>query len=329
MSEHSKKGKQSSVSLEVISEDEDGQRVDNYLIKRLKGVPKSKIYQIIRKGEVRLDKGRVKPSTKLSAGQTLRIPPVKTSSLDTDALAGQLHLQKHQDQIAEIKEAILFEDEFILVINKPSGLAVHGGSGFSLGLIELLRSTRKEGEFLELVHRLDKDTSGCIVLAKKGAVLRELHHLIREGAVDKRYLALLNGRWKGGRHLIEAPLQKNTLKSGERVVRVSREGKASKTVFNVKERFKEASLVEAELLTGRTHQIRVHSHFAGHPIIGDEKYGQEEINGKFYNLGLKRMFLHAQRLVLPLSVYDEPQIFEAPLDENLEKLLNKLRKQIK
>ncbi len=315
----------SKVVQEQISEHADGQRLDNYLLNRLKGVPKSKIYQIIRKGEVRLDKKRVKPSTRVHEGQTLRIPPIRKD--DEGEAKGKIKLDKHQAQIKAISKAILYEDDYLLVINKPAGLAVHGGSGISLGLIELLRASRDEGSFLELVHRLDRETSGCMVIAKKGSVLRELHRLIRDGGMEKHYQALLSGRWKGASHLIEAPLQKNTLQSGERIVRVSREGKESKTLFKVLERFKDASLVDALLLTGRTHQIRVHSQYAGFPIIGDEKYGYPDVNQRFHNLGFNRMFLHACSLSLPLSMYDKPLEILAPLDENMEQCLTMLRAQ--
>jgi 23S rRNA pseudouridine955/2504/2580 synthase len=317
----------SKVVFETVSEHEQGQRLDNFLLKRLKGVPKSKIYQIIRKGEVRIDKKRAKPSSKLSEGQIVRIPPIRQAQKDHELIASQVKLQKNQNQILAIEDALLYEDRHILVLNKPSGLAVHGGSGISLGLIELLRASRPKEEFLELVHRLDRETSGCIVIAKRGAILRELHQLIRESKIDKHYSALLKGRWKGTRHIIEAPLQKNNLKSGERVVRVSREGKESKTIFTIKEHFKDCTLVDAELLTGRTHQIRVHSQFSGHPILGDEKYGNSDANDKSRTFGLKRMFLHAHSLKLPLSCYDKPLLVSAPLDENLHGCLENLKNQ--
>lgn len=323
MSEQKSSLHHSSVLLERISEHADGQRVDNYLLNRLKGVPKSKIYQIIRKGEVRLDKKRVKPSSRVHEGQTLRIPPIRMD--EKGESEGHLKLDKHQAQIASISSAILYEDDYLLVINKPAGLAVHGGSGISLGLIELLRASRPEASFLELVHRLDRETSGCMVIAKKGSVLRELHRLIREGELEKHYQALLSGRWKGASHLIEAPLKKNTLQSGERVVRVSREGKESKTLFKVLERFSDATLVDALLLTGRTHQIRVHTQYAGYPIIGDEKYGYPEVNQRYKTLGFTRMFLHAYSLSLPLSVYESPLEIIAPLENEFERCLQMLR----
>lgn len=315
----------SKVVFETVSEHEQGQRLDNFLLKRLKGVPKSKIYQIIRKGEVRIDKGRAQAASKLAVGQIVRIPPIRQSQKNEDIVAGQLKLKKNQAQMVVIEEAVLFEDKHILVLNKPAGLAVHGGSGISLGLIELLRASRPQHDFLELVHRLDKETSGCIVIAKRGAVLRELHELIRGSSIEKHYYALLKGRWNGTKHIIEAPLLKSTLASGERMVRVSREGKESSTIFTIKEHFKDATLVDAQLLTGRTHQIRVHSQFAGHPILGDEKYGHPDANVKFASLGLQRMFLHAHSLTLPLSFYEEPLTIQAPLDKRLQAFLHLLQ----
>jgi len=315
----------SQVILETVSEHDEGQRLDNFLLKRLKGVPKSKIYQIIRKGEVRVDKKRAEASSKLHEGQIVRIPPVRQSPKNEDIVAGKVKLKKNQAQILAIEAAVLYEDKHLLVVNKPSGLAVHGGSGVSLGLIELLRASRPQQEFLELVHRLDRETSGCIVIAKRGASLRELHELIRESKIEKHYYALVKGRWNGSKHTIDAPLEKNNLKSGERIVRVSSEGKESKTIFTIKEHFKNATLVDAELLTGRTHQIRVHCQFAGHPILGDEKYGNPDANAAFAQIGLTRMFLHAHSLSLPLSFYDEPLIIKAHLDESLQGCLQKLK----
>jgi len=317
----------STVEWVPVSENDAGQRLDNFLLKRLKGVPKSKIYQIIRKGEVRIDKKRVKPLVKLREGQLIRVPPVRQPPNNDDLLDGHIKLQKNQDQIQAIEKAILYEDKHLLVLNKPSGLAVHGGSGISLGLIELLRASRPKDDFLELVHRLDRETSGCIVIAKRGPVLRELHQLIRDNKVKKHYQALLHGRWKGKQHVIEAALQKNTLKSGERVVRVSRDGKASKTIFTIKQHFKSATLVNAQLLTGRTHQIRVHSQFAGYPIIGDTKYGSAEASDTMLQTGLRRMFLHAFQLTLPLSCYDKPLAITAPLDESLRQCIQYLKGQ--
>ncbi len=316
----------SKVSQECISEHDDGQRLDNYLIKRLKGVPKSRIYQIIRKGEVRLDKKRAKPDSRIRQGQILRIPPIRLEQ-GVQREQSELRLGKHQSQLEALQNAILYEDEYLLVLNKPAGLAVHGGSGVSLGMIELLRAARPAQDFLELVHRLDRDTSGAIVVAKKGKALRELHQLIRDNQLGKYYLALLDGRWKGARHVIEAPLQKNHLQSGERVVRVSREGKASCSVFTVMERFSDSTLVEVELRTGRTHQIRVHSQYAGYPIIGDPKYGHPQANESMHKQGFERMFLHALRLHLPLSFYEKPLLIEAPLDKNWQACLALKRNQ--
>jgi 23S rRNA pseudouridine955/2504/2580 synthase len=314
----------SKVVFETVSEHDSGQRLDNFLLKRFKDIPKSKIYQIIRKGEVRVDKKRAKAATKLEPGQVVRVPPLKTQVKDQQLIEGQLKLAKSRAQMADILDAVLYEDDYLLVINKPAGLAVHGGSGVSLGLIELLRAAKPESDFLELVHRLDRETSGCIVIAKKGSSLRELHQLIRDSNLSKYYLALLDGRWKGSVHEVDASLQKNTLQSGERMVRVSRDGKASKTIFRVQKHYADCTLVEAELLTGRTHQIRVHSQYAGHSILGDPKYGSDKANAAAKIKGLNRMFLHAHRLVLPLSFYAKPMTIIAPLDEHLSSYLDSL-----
>jgi len=267
----------SKVVFETVSGHDSGQRLDNFLLKRFKDIPKSKIYQIIRKGEVRVDKKRAKAATKLEAGQEVRIPPLKVALKDDDLVEGQLKLEKFRKQMTDILNATLYEDEYLLVINKPSGIAVHSGDGYSLGLIELLRAARPEHDFFELAHRLDKETSGCIVIAKTGASLRELHKVIREAGLSKYYLALQDGRWKGFVHEIDASLDKNSRMSGERVVRVSKDGKASRTIFRVQKQYADCVLVEAELLTGRTHQIRVHMKSKGHPLFNDATYGGDAI----------------------------------------------------
>jgi 23S rRNA pseudouridine955/2504/2580 synthase len=299
-----------SVSILEVAPDEAGQRLDNYLISRLKGAPKSLIYRIIRKGEVRVNKGRVKPDRKLAAGDLVRVPPVR--------VATAVPPPKPSDNLAEVlRRGILFEDEALMVINKPSGLAVHGGSGVSLGLIEALRQIRPECRFLELVHRLDRDTSGCVMVAKKRSMLRFLQDALRRaGGIDKQYLALVEGRWPNRRHVVEAPLRKNELQGGERVVRVDISGKACRTEFSIEQRFGEATLVRAKPITGRTHQIRVHALHAGHPIVGDEKYGRDEFNRAMKQFGFKRLFLHALALVVPLPDGGSLQV-EAPLPEDL------------
>ena len=225
---------------------------------------------------------------------------------------------------ALLDSGVIYEDESLLAINKPSGLAVHGGSGLSLGMIECLRKLRPRTAYLELVHRLDRDTSGCILVAKKPAVLRELHRQLREDTVDKRYLALVAGRWSAKRRFVEAPLRKNTLQSGERVVRVDRGGKPSRTEFAVVERFARATLIEAKPVTGRTHQIRVHALQAGHPILGDQKYGEKEANLWAAERGLRRLFLHAANLRVKLPDGGVVELV-APLAPELEAFLQKLR----
>lgn len=289
-------GKQQSVQVLVVGEEAAGQRIDNYLLKLLKGVPKSRIYRLLRKGEVRVNKGRIKPEYKLMDGDSVRVPPIRVAERTapedvfvSDGLSRQL------------QGAILFEDERLLIINKPSGLAVHGGSGVSVGLIEALRRIRPDERFLELVHRLDRDTSGCVMLAKKRSTLKTLHGLLRGNGVDKRYLALVEGRWSSRKVQVKLPLEKNVLQSGERMVRVDPDGKYALTRFEVVQRFPGATLVEARPVTGRTHQIRVHCQAAGHPIIGDDKYGRDEVNEQFRKEGVQRLFLHAHSLGFELD----------------------------
>lgn len=266
-----------------------GQRIDNFLFTQLKGVPKSRIYKILRKGEVRVNKGRVKPEYKLCAGDQLRIPPLRVAGREATPQPGAGLLQA-------LDRAILYEDERLLVIDKPVGLAVHGGSGIAIGLIEALRKLRADTKTLELVHRLDRDTSGCLMVAKNRTTLRYLQQQMQEGQVGKIYQALVVGRWPKGLTQIAAPLQKNQLQSGERVVRVSEQGKRAVTHFTVLRQFPDASLLEARLETGRTHQIRVHCQSAGHGLAGDEKYGDETFNRQIKARGLRRMFLHATQL---------------------------------
>lgn len=309
---------QTQVRFHTVSADEAGQRLDNFLLARLKGVPKSMIYRIVRKGEVRVNKGRIKPDYKLKENDDVRIPPVRVAK--DEALPNP-----KLEQIASLESAILYEDDVLMVINKPSGLAVHGGSGLKFGLIEGLRSLRPQQKFLELVHRLDRDTSGVILVAKKRSALRSLHEQLRNKTMDKRYLALVAGNWPGNKKKVNAPLQKNTLKSGERVVRVDAEGKESLTRFKVLERFDDATLVEAEPVTGRTHQIRVHTQYAGHSIAGDDKYGEAEFDARAKRLGLNRLFLHAQSLAFQHPREETTLRIEAPLDANLERVLTQFR----
>ena len=300
-----------------ISADLAGQRVDNFLLNRLKGAPRSLIYRILRRGEVRVNKGRIRPEYRLKAGDTLRIPPVRLAPRTTPPRPAEPVL--HQ-----LENAILYEDNRLLVLNKPSGMAVHGGSGLSYGVIEGLRALRPQAPYLELVHRLDRDTSGCLLIAKKRSALRRLHELLRSNQVDKRYFALLKGQWRGGSRDIDAPLRKNVLRSGERMVRVDSEGKTALSIFRPLAVGKSASLVEVKLETGRTHQIRVHAASIDQPIAGDDKYGDDGFNRQLREIGLKRLFLHARSLRFQLIEGESAIEVSAPLDEVLQQVLRKL-----
>jgi len=300
----------------TIDSSETGQRIDNYLLRILKGVPRSYIYRILRKGEVRVNKGRISASYRLQEGDLVRIPPVRTAVRRPPRPDDRL--------LNRLGQSILFEDARFLVINKPSGLAVHGGSGLNFGLIEALRALRPEDRFLELVHRLDRDTSGCLLIAKRRSALRILHDMLRGNDMDKRYLALLAGSWPEQRVEVDAPLLKNTLKSGERVVRVDAAGKRAVTRFRVLQRYSGATLVEARLLTGRTHQIRVHAAHLGTPILGDEKYGNAGPNREYRQQGLKRLFLHAASLRFRWPEANRDQVVEAPLEPTLQRVLEHL-----
>ncbi|MBL4607397.1 MAG: 23S rRNA pseudouridine(955/2504/2580) synthase RluC [Pseudomonadales bacterium] len=307
------------VSFNSIDENSQGQRIDNYLLRTMKGVPKSRIYRALRKGEVRVNKKRIKPEFKLSIGDSVRIPPIMFEESAVPSLPGRKF-------VALLESRILYEDDLLLAVNKPTGVAVHGGSGIQLGLIEALRSMRSQCGFLELVHRIDKDTSGCLLIAKKRGVLLDLHRQLREGGMHKQYTALLDGRWSGREHLIDAPLKKNVLASGERHVRVAVDGKASKTLFHVEKRYQDATLVVAKPITGRTHQIRVHAQFVGHAILGDQRYALAESNQRMKKLGLKRLFLHAHSLAFTLPGPEDIFRVEAPLDADLQKVLDVLEK---
>jgi 23S rRNA pseudouridine955/2504/2580 synthase len=315
------------VSFVSIDTDQAGQRLDNFLIARLKGVPRSKIYNVIRKGEVRINKGRVKPEYKITAGDVIRIPPIRTAEAGTEAKASF-------QMMSLLDRSILFEDEGLLVINKPPGLAVHGGSGVTLGLIETLRQMRPEARHLELVHRLDRDTSGCIMVAKKRSYLRHLQAALREksagqGGILKVYQALVLGDWSKSCHQINAPLMKFEVAGGERVVKVHPEGKPSLTQFSVLQRFEGFTLIEARPITGRTHQIRVHAQYAGHSLAGDGKDGDDELNESLRDKGLKRLFLHASSLSFYLPESDQLTRVDAPLPPDLAEPLMKLIPSVK
>lgn len=304
----------------TIDSEDAGQRVDNFLVKTLKGVPKSHIYRLLRKGEIRANKKRIKPEYKLNDADVLRIAPIRLTE-KTDTVSTQLNV------VANLEKQILFEDERLIVINKPSGMAVHGGSGLSFGLIEAMRALRPDARMLELVHRLDRDTSGCLVIAKKRSALRSLHEQLRNKTVQKFYHALVKGQWSQKVTKVTEGLRKNDLKSGERVVIVDNiNGKESETRFKVLQSYQNATLVRAFPVTGRTHQIRVHCQTKGHSIACDAKYGNEAFDEDMKALGLKRLFLHAASIEFTHPLSNERIKIEAPLDAQLQKVLNKLVK---
>ena len=309
-----------SVSLITVAEHEAGQRLDNYLIKILKGVPKSHIHRIIRAGEVRLNKKRCKPDSRIQTGDLLRIPPVRTAEKQRSS--------ENRAQAVPAREFnIIYEDDALLVIDKPAGVAVHGGSGVSFGVIEQIRRARPEARYLELVHRLDKDTSGLLMIAKKRSALVKLHEAIRNDHPKKIYLALGVGKLPNDSFHVKLPLFKYTGAQGEKMVRVSEDGQSAHTVFRVLNRFSDdllhqvglshLTLVQATLKTGRTHQIRVHLQSQHCPIAGDERYGDYQANKRLQKLGLKRMFLHAAELHLDHPLTGEKLILKAPLPQDL------------
>ncbi|MDP3559261.1 MAG: RluA family pseudouridine synthase [Legionellaceae bacterium] len=301
-----------SVQYRTISEAEAGQRLDNFLMRILKGVPRSHLYRIIRKGEIRINKKRVKPLDKLQVGDILRIPPIRTSAPTT------VHVSEGLAQ--HLEDCIIYEDNALIVINKPAGIAVHGGSGLSLGIIEALRKMKPTLTELELVHRLDKDTSGCLLLAKKRSMLRALHQLLEKKLMQKTYYAILANPWVGPKkRVVNVPLEKITGRGGERIVSVQSSGKASETHFTLLENFSNACLVKAEPKTGRTHQIRVHAQYLQHPILGDNKYNPEPLPSHL----MPRLYLHAQQIQFTLD--DKPYAFQAELDNPFNSTLEKLR----
>lgn len=299
-----------SVSWFAVTEHQDGQRVDNFLVSRLKGVPKSRIYRLIREGEVRVNKKRVKPDSRLSDGDQVRVAPIRY-------LADPGETVPVSDKMAQgLLARMVYEDEGLLVVNKPSGLAVHGGSGVQLGLIEAMREATGK-KYLELIHRIDRDTSGLVMISKKRSVLKRLQDDLREHRIQKTYLALVKGVVEADRQLVDAPLLRYELANGERRVRVASEGKPSQTDWQVLERFADASLIQARPRTGRTHQIRVHGLSIGHPLLGDDKYGHQV---SYHGPQAVRLCLHASQLQIP----DYP-VIEAPLPDDMQRLLQQLR----
>jgi 23S rRNA pseudouridine955/2504/2580 synthase len=309
-----------SVNRVVVGEDGDGQRIDNFLQKLLKGVPKSHIYRILRSGEVRRNRGRVGPDTRLAAGDELRIPPVRTAAPVSKRAA-------RPSGVLAIPP-VLYEDDALIALDKPSGMAVHGGSGIAFGVIERLRHARPDAKFLELVHRLDRDTSGVLLVAKKRAALTALHAELREGRVDKRYYVLVRGKWRDAMRRVELALETWITGDGERRVRVDRDGRVARTVFRRVKTWPNLdpplSLLEAELETGRTHQIRVHLTHLGYPLAGDDKYGDFAWNKVLSKQGLKRMFLHAHRIRFVHPSEDREIVIESPLAPDLAQFVARL-----
>jgi len=307
------------VTFVTIGEDRAGQRLDNFLIGHLKGVPKSRIYRIIRDGQVRVNKKRASQTTRLEAGDEVRIPPVRVAEATVAPAVGAGLADR-------LSRGLVYEDDWLLVYNKPAGLAVHGGSGVSLGLIETLRALRPKEDQLELVHRLDRDTSGLIMVARKRSFLRRLQRLMQAGGMEKRYWLICQG-FKGQSRSVNAPLLKMTSGNNERIVRVSREGKPSDTEFRMIERLADTQLVEATLGTGRTHQIRVHAQHGGFPLLGDSKYGNPALTDRLKKLGIQRLCLHARSLKLRHPETGELLSLEAPLDDAFEHALAILKKE--
>jgi len=299
-----------------IGDGESGQRIDNFLAKHLKGVPKSHIYRILREGQVRVNRGRIKPDYKLQTGDTVRIPPVRVAEEGAPMRLPDTVLNR-------LRESILYEDDALLILDKPSGLAVHAGSNLPFGVIEALRALRPEAPFLELAHRLDRDTSGCLILAKQRPALLHLHGLLKNGNIEKRYLLLVAGKWQGGAREVSAALDKNAVRGGERMVQVSDTGRVAVTRFRPVERYKEATLLEALLDTGRTHQIRVHAAHIGHPLAGDDKYGDADFNRRMAGFGLKRLFLHAQSVSFAMPGGKAIDV-STPLSADLKQVLDGL-----
>jgi 23S rRNA pseudouridine955/2504/2580 synthase len=309
------------VSYVEAQEGDDGQRLDNFLLRILGAVPRSLVYRILRTGQVRVNGKRAKPAYRLVAGDRVRLPPLQDAGTKQDSTEAKAPSKSLRDFVSA---AVIHEDRDLIVVNKPAGVAVHGGSGVSFGVIEALRAVHPELKELELVHRLDRETSGCLLVAKRRAVLRDLHAQLRERAMQKRYLALVAGKWPFGAKTIDLPLKTNLKQGGERVVRVHSEGQSAVTTFKPMEQFgKVATLLDIDLGTGRTHQIRVHAAHAGYPVAGDEKYGDREKDAKLKAYGLTRMFLHAASLTFRRG--DESFTATAPLPPELQAVVDALR----
>jgi 23S rRNA pseudouridine955/2504/2580 synthase len=313
-------GPKSPIILRTVTSDEAGQRIDNFLMRHFKTVPRSRVYRLLRKGEVRVNRKRVDAEYRIQQGDEVRLPPVRIDAMDDQ---GRVAPQQPSSSLLElIERAVIFQDKHLLVIDKPAGVAVHGGSGMSFGVIEALRASRPR-ETLELVHRLDRDTSGCLLIARDRSTLTALHALIRNGGMHKTYLGLVAGNWQLGTKRIDAPLATDNRQHGERHVRVAAAGKDSVSVFKPVQFFGPlATLMEVDIPTGRTHQIRVHASFAGHPLLGDDKYGDRERNAELKRHGLKRTFLHAQSVAFEWPASGMPFHASAPLPSELAAVLD-------
>jgi 23S rRNA pseudouridine955/2504/2580 synthase len=322
-------GARTAIRIETVGAEDAGSRVDKVLARLLPGVPFTRIFRLLRKGEVRLNGKRVAGEVRLALGDVLRVPPVRMEA----PAEGPAKSRVSPRLVEQVEGAILHQDAGLLVINKPAGIAVHGGSGISSGVIEALRASRPD-ETLELVHRLDRDTSGCLLVARKRSTLRSLHAMLRDdvedagegrGSFDKRYLVLVRGKWELGRKRIDAPLRTDTRVGGERTVKVAPDGKQAASDFRVVQFFGHlATLLEVQLLTGRTHQIRVHAAYAGHPVAGDEKYGDEEFNRQLQRFGLSRLFLHAHSVSFEDPDRHVPVSISAPLPPELSAVVDAL-----
>lgn len=298
-----------------IDVDRAGQRLDNFLVTLMRGVPKSRIYRLVRKGEVRVNRGRAQPDYRLQTGDQVRLPPVRTKPAAPLA---------KPEGFEWLNDRILHEDDDLIVLDKPAGLAVHGGSGVAAGLIETLRAIRPHTPMLELVHRLDRGTSGCLLIAKRRPILLALHTMLREGLMHKHYRALVRGHWQGGARTIDAPLTRDRVSGADRRVGVNDSGKAAESRFRPIQSYSDTTLVEIELRTGRTHQARVHAAHIDHPIAGDDKYGDWDFNRALRDKGLKRIFLHAAALHFRHPKTGQTLNFEAPLPADLTAVLNRL-----
>jgi 23S rRNA pseudouridine955/2504/2580 synthase len=311
------KGETPGVRVVEIESSRGGQRIDNFLLTLFKGVPRSHVYRLLRTGQVRVNKGRIKPTYRLNPGDLVRIPPVSYSE--------SLPIRLDEPRRAAIEAAVIYEDGDVMILDKPAGMAVHGGSGLSFGLIEALKLMRPACPDISLVHRLDRFTSGCLLVAKNRALLPALQEQFRTDRVEKRYLTLVKGRWQGGPRTVTLSLHKGRLQSGERMVQVDdEEGKDAESRFIPVENHAHASLMQVALKTGRMHQIRVHAAGIGHPVAGDEKYGDPEFNRSMRDYGLKRIFLHAQSLGFDHPRTGQPMSLSAPLPDNLRQVLERL-----